>query len=86
MGKMESVWYSAETKNELQSLLLEEMIKTIWKGVGNCEFFAMPILVDGEPIGLVYADGGLNHPVLNLNEYNDFQRLCLVMARSLEKE
>jgi HD-like signal output (HDOD) protein len=86
MGKMESIWYSAETKNELQSLLLEEMIKTIWKGVGNCEFFAMPILVDGEPIGLVYADGGLNHRALNLEAYNDFQRLCLVMTKSLERE
>ena len=86
MGKMESVWYSAETKNELQSLLLEEMIKTIWKGVGNCEFFAMPILVNGVPIGLVYADGGLNPRALNLDQYNDFQRLCLVMTQSLEIE
>lgn len=83
MGKMEAIWYSADTQNELQSLLLEEMIRIIWNGVGNCEFFAMPILVNGDPIGLIYADGGRNHPVLNSNEYTEFQRLCLLMAKSL---
>lgn len=83
MGKMEAIWYSANTQNELQSLLLEEMIRIIWDGVGNCEFFAMPILVNGDPIGLIYADGGRAHPVLGLNEYTEFQRLCLLMAKSL---
>lgn len=83
MGKMEAIWYSADTQNELQSLLLEEMIRIIWNGVGNCEFFAMPILVNGDPIGLIYADGGRARPVLNLNEYTEFQRLCLLMAKSL---
>ncbi len=83
MGKMEAIWYSADTQNELQSLLLEEMIRIIWNGVGNCEFFAMPILVKGDPIGLIYADGGRNRPVLDLNGFSEFQRLCLLMAKSL---
>lgn len=84
MGKMEAIWYSADTQNELQSLLLEEMIRIIWDGVGNCEFFIMPILVNGDPIGLIYADGGRDRPVLNSNEYTEFQKLCLLMAESLE--
>lgn len=75
------VWYRAAARDELPAVPLE-----ISRVIGDNEFFAMAIPVDGNPIGLIYADGGCHHPVLDAGQYDEFQTLCLLLAKALERE
>jgi HD-like signal output (HDOD) protein len=75
------VWYRAAAGDELPAVPLE-----ISKVIGNNEFFAMAIAVNGNPIGLIYADGGCHHPVLDAGQYEEFQTLCLLLATALGRE
>jgi len=76
------IWYRAFARNELPSAVPAEISKVI----GDNEFFAMAIPVDGNPIGLIYADGGCHHPVLDAGQYEEFQTLCLLLANALGRE
>lgn len=77
-----AIWYRAVARNELPSAAPVEISRVI----GDNEFFAMAIPADGNPIGLIYADGGCHHPVLNAGQYEEFQTLCLLLAKALERE
>jgi hypothetical protein len=76
------IWYHAAACNELSFAVPVEISRVI----GDNEFFAMAIPVDGNPIGLIYADGGCHHPVLDADQYDEFQTLCLLLAKALERE
>jgi len=77
-----AIWYRAVAGNELPSAVPVEVSRII----GDNEFFAMAIPVDGNPIGLIYADGGCHHPVLGADQYDEFQTLCLLLAKALGRE
>jgi len=77
-----AIWHRAVVRNELSSAVPVEISGVI----GDNEFFAMAIPVDGNPIGLIYADGGCNHPALDAGQYDEFQTLCLLLAKALERE
>lgn len=81
-GNTAGVWYSAAACCESQPLLPEDIRRTI----GENEFFAMAIAVNGNPVGLIYADGGQGFPVLDAERYAEFQRLCRLFAAALEHE
>ena len=76
------IWYRAVARNELPSAVPAEISRVI----GDNEFFAMAIPVDGNPVGLIYADGGCHHPVLGAGQYDEFQMLCLLLAKALGRE
>ena len=76
------IWYRVVARNELPSAVPVEISKVI----GDNEFFAMAIPVDGNPIGLIYADGGCHRPVLEAGQYEEFQTLCLLLAKALKHE
>ena len=82
IGDPAGVWYGAAIPSEL-TLPLPEDIRRI---IGPNEFFAMAIAVNGDPVGLIYADGGAGRPVLDRGRYAEFQRLCLLFAASLQRE
>ncbi len=82
MDQGRGVWYGAVARDELPSFLPEEVGRVI----GENEFFAMTIPINGNPIGLIYADGGRNRPGLDADGCAKFQRLCLLFAESLERE
>ena len=55
--------------------------------IGNNECFAMAILMDNKPVGLMYADDGQEHSALfDTNRYEGFQKLCLLLISVLERE
>lgn len=72
-------WYSGAGRDEPYSCL-PEVIQPV---VGNNEFFAMAVPMNGTPLGLLYADGGPAHPVLEADTYAEFQRLGLLFAAAL---
>lgn len=54
---------------------------------GNHECFAMAILADNKPVGLMYADDGEQHlAVFDAAHYEGFQKLCLLLIAVLERE
>jgi HD-like signal output (HDOD) protein len=82
IGGMQAIWYNAAARRELQPFLPED----IQEKIGQYEFFAMAVPVNGTPIGLIYADGGQGSPVLDADQYDKFTRLCMLLAESLERE
>jgi hypothetical protein len=76
------IWYNAAVRNESPPAMPEDLGRVI----GDNEFFAMAIPVNGKPIGLIYADGGQNRPALDAGRYAEFQRLCLLLTAALERE
>jgi len=75
------IWYRAVAGNDLPAVPRE-----IRRVIGDNEFFAMVVAVDGNPIGLIYADGGGHHPGLDAGQYEEFQTLCLLLANALGRE
>jgi hypothetical protein len=73
------IWYSGAGRDEPYSCL-PEVIQPV---VGNNEFFAMAVPMNGTPLGLLYADGGPARPVLDADTYAEFQRLGLLFAAAL---
>ena len=56
------------------------------ENIGAHEFFAMAVPVNGNPIGLIYADGGQGSPLLDADQFEEFKRLCVLLVESLERE
>lgn len=81
MSNSAGFWYRAVDRNELQPLVPQHVLRII----GENEFFVMAIPAKGNPIGLIYADGGQSQPVLDAGRYAEFQGLCLLLADSLER-
>ena len=82
MGEGGGVWGSAAASDKSSSCLPE----AIQQVIGNNEFFAMAIPMNGTPAGLIYADGGQKRLILDAVAYAEFQRLCLVFAAAFTGE
>jgi HD-like signal output (HDOD) protein len=81
MGKVQSVWFSAAQRDKL-ALLLPEGLRG---KIGSRDFFAMSVLVKGQPCGLIYADGGAMRRELDERGYGAFKTLCLAAIQALER-
>ncbi len=82
MGGTAAIWYNAAARCEFESPWPEDIQKTI----GENEFFATTVRLDGNPIGLIYADGGRGSPFLDAYQYEEFKRLCMLLAVLLDRE
>ncbi len=81
VAKGAGIWYRAAAHPELPAAVPVEISGVI----GDNEFFAMAIPVNGNLIGLIYADGGCQRPLLAAGQYEEFQRLCMLLAKALER-
>jgi HD-like signal output (HDOD) protein len=75
------IWYRGSAHDETQQPLPEDLRQLI----GQNEFFAMPILMNGDPVGLIYADGGRRSLVLDAHQFSEFQQLCRFLTLALER-
>lgn len=79
MEKMQGVWL-----NERNRQTLDPMIPVkVWELIGQGEFLAMSVFVNGKPVGLFYADRKRGTCELNEQAYLEFKQLCLVAANGL---
>jgi hypothetical protein len=81
MAKVQSVWFNTAQRDKLGVLLPPALLSKI----GQHEFFAISILVKGQPFGLIYADGGKMRPRLSERDYSAFKSLCLAANEALER-
>jgi len=82
VGEGAAIWDRTVARTRSPSSVADDICRVI----GDNEFFAMPIRVNANPIGLIYADGGQHQPVLCADQYEEFQMLCLLLAKALERE
>lgn len=76
-------WYKPGKSGEVQHYIPPDMAFVM----GNREFFAMAVLVDGKPVGFIYVDDNQEHSTLfDAVHYEGFQKLCLLLIAMLEKE
>jgi len=81
MSKVQSVWFSAPQREKLAPLLPQALRSKI----GVQDFFAMSVVVRGQPFGLIYADGGGVRTQLGESEYGAFKKLGLAANEALER-
>src|SRR4051794_37090380 len=81
MAKVQSVWFNTAQRDKLAVLLPAPLLSKI----GRHEFFAISILVKGQPYGLIYADGGKLRPQLGEREYSAFKGLCRAANEAMER-
>jgi len=81
MVKVQSVWFNTAQRDKLGVLLPPALLSRI----GRHEFFAISILVKGQPYGLIYADGGRLRQQLAEREYGAFKNLCRAANEALER-
>jgi len=81
MAKVQSVWFGGAQREKLAVLLPQALRSKI----GGRDFFAMSVLVKGQPFGLIYADGGTARPQLAEPEYGAFKSVCLAANEALER-
>ncbi len=79
MGKTQGVWFNEANRKTLEPLITE----TTWQMIGHGEFFAMSVLVHGQPVGLFYADRKHGNCALDEHSYQEFKKLCLRAAEGL---
>ena len=69
LARLRPLWVPADPPDELKALLSPE-ITTL---TGGAAFFVMPIVVDGQPIGLFYADRQPSGRELDEESFASFQ-------------
>lgn len=79
MEKMQSLWLSEGNRKALAPLISD----SIWEMIGRGDFFVMSVFVNGNPIGLFYADRGHGKCELDDHSYQEFKKLCLRAAEAL---
>lgn len=79
MGKAQGVWFNEGNRKTLEPLITE----ATWQMIGHGEFFAMSVLVHGQPVGLFYADRKHGSCALDEHSYQEFKKLCLRAAEGL---
>jgi hypothetical protein len=77
LAKSQSLWVTDENRKKYQALFPKELAATLNK----TDFFAMSLIVDERPIGILYADG----PTLTQNGYAHFRRQCRQAIEQLSK-
>ena len=68
LAKAQSLWVTDANRGKYQALFPEELADAL----NRTDFFAMSLIVDGRPIGVLYADG----PLLTEDGYAKFRRRC----------
>lgn len=81
LREQRSAWVGAKSELVLGRLRTVEINTKI----GNGQFFAFPLIVDGKAIGLYYADRRISHTRLDITSYNAFIELCNATNETLQK-
>lgn len=68
LAKSQSLWVTDENRKKYQTLFPKELAAAL----NETDFFAMSVIVDERPIGILYADG----PTLTEDGYALFRRQC----------
>jgi len=79
MEKVQGIWFSESNRNTLEPMIPLEIRQL----VGPDEFFAMSVIVNGQPVGLFYADRKHGNCALDEHSYFEFKQLCLRAAQGL---
>lgn len=79
MGKVQGVWFNEGNRKTLEPLITE----ATWQMIGHGEFFAMSVMVRGQPVGLFYADRKHGSCALDERSYQEFKKLCLRAVEGL---
>jgi hypothetical protein len=79
MGKEQGVWFNESNRKSLGPLITE----ATWQMIGHGEFFAMSVMVHGNPVGLFYADRKHGSCTLDEHSYQEFKKLCLRATEGL---
>ena len=79
LQKSQSFWLNSSNYNQFVPHLPIELVETI----GAKSFCAMSIFVGDKPVGLIYADAGLNGVVTEFH-YQHFKQICILASKALE--
>lgn len=79
LDKMQGVWFNAGNAKTLSPLIQPELTRIIGEG----EFYAMSLFVNGKPVGLFYADRKHGECRLDEHSYLEFKRLCVRATEGL---
>ena len=77
MSKSQSLWVNASNREKYRALCPEELQSLL----GETEFFAMSLVVEGQPLGMLYADG----QKLDDQGYATFRRHCQTAINELTR-
>ena len=77
LAKSQSLWVTDENRKKYQPLFPKELAATL----NETDFFAMSLIVDKRPVGILYADG----PRLTQDGYAHFRRQCQQAIEQLSK-
>lgn len=77
----EGIWFHASERHPALPLLPEG----IRISLKEKDCFLMPVRANGELLGLIFADGGLQCPILRSAQFEGFVRLCRLMMLALER-
>lgn len=79
MGKMQGIWLQQSNWDKFAPLMTAELFRQVGEG----EFFAMSVFVQGKPLGFFYADRRHDGCELDEHTYAGFKQLCLKTAEGL---
>lgn len=79
LQKNESIWINSDTKKEYKNILPSSIIETL----GTDNFYISPIVINGRPIGLFYADRKPSSRELDANSFESMkhfsQQACMAI-------
>ncbi len=78
LQKPQSFWLNADNYTQFSPHLPPELVAQI----GAKSFCAMSIFVGAQPVGLIYADSGLDGTV-NEFHYTHFKQICILASKAL---
>ena len=81
LNKPQAFWMNADNLVKYTHLVPKQLANDL----GTRHFFAMPILVKGKPIGLMYADGGMEEKGLSKFGFHQFKSLCQRVNNALKQ-
>jgi hypothetical protein len=79
LDKMQGIWFSSSNAKTLSPMIPPE----IHKQIGEGDFFAMSLFVQGKAVGLFYADRKHGACALDEHAYLEFKKMCVLASEGL---
>jgi HD-like signal output (HDOD) protein len=81
LNKPQAFWMNADNLVKYTYLVPKQLADDL----GTRHFFVMPIFVKGKPIGLLYADGGIEEKGLSKYSFHQFKGICQRVNNTLKQ-